>query len=307
MVKEKRTEKILLILLVFLALTINLSFLSLMISSEDDFFGEIEIHFIDVGQADSTLIKTEEIVILIDSGYWQRRDVLNYLEGINVTELNLLVGTHPHADHIGQMSLIIENLEVEEIWMSGSEIDSNTYRRTYELILEENLGYKEPRSGQRYEFENVKIDILNPVELTNNIHESCLAMKVSFGDFSVMFTGDVEGKTEREIIERNKNSLIEFFNKFLPERYKFDNGLDVTVYQLGHHGSKTSSTKEFLELMNLEIGIYSAGEGNQYGHPDLEIVEKFNQMNIPLYGTDEHGTIILYADSNGDFEIQTER
>jgi len=291
--------------LIVIALIFNLIFLVILNINtyEEYFFGEIEIHFIDVGQADSTLIKTNNSKILIDVGHWQRNDVLEYLKNINVNKIDLLVGTHPHADHIGQMDIVIENLIVGEIWMSGHEQDSETYRRVHDSILESDAKYREPRTGEEYLVEDILIEILNPEELNDDIHENSLSFKVSFGELSIMFTGDAEKETELEMIEENQNIFLILLNKILPSDYEFENNLEVDIYQLGHHGSQTSSTREFLEVMNPKIGIYSAGKENRYGHPHEEVVERFEDMGIPLYGTDEYGTIIIEGNSKGEFEI----
>ena len=301
---ERKKRLIFLAVFVFLILVVLIFFGSSVDSGRKIVEGEIEIHFIDVGQADSTLIIQEGIVVLIDAGHWQRTDVLDYLDLKNISEINLLIGTHPHADHIGQMDSILERFEVQEVWMSGYVQNSNNYRNVMAAIDGNNVVYREPRVGEVYYLDNLGIEILNPERITKDMHESGLAFKVSFGDFSVMFTGDVEAKTEREIIKKSENVFSGFFSWFSS---KEESSLDVTVYQLGHHGSKTSSTKEFLEAMSPKIGVYSAGRGNSYGHPDLEVVERFKEMNIPLYGTDEFGTIVILGNHLGEFEIYTEK
>jgi competence protein ComEC len=298
---ETKRKLIYLACLVFLILVFLSSF---NFSEELNASGEIVVHFIDVGQADAILILHEENVILIDAGHWQRNDVVDYLNGMNITRIDLLIGTHPHSDHIGQMDKILADFDVVEVWMSGYKQDSNIYKKVYEEIDKAGVNYKEPRSGENYFLGDIEINVLNPVRLSKGIHESCLAMKVSFGEFSVMFTGDVEAETEFEIVKRSKSFVPSFFERFFP-RNNVD--LDVVVYQLGHHGSKTSSSIEFLEMMDPKLGIYSAGDGNSYGHPNEEVVLRFEEMGIPLYGTDEYGTIIIRGNADGSFEIYIER
>jgi competence protein ComEC len=295
---------------IYLALVVFMILLFLIFTGQSQLLesrevsGEIEFHFIDVGQADATLIIQEDISILVDAGHWQRTDVIEYLNELNVSKIDLLIGTHPHADHIGQMDKILADFEVVEVWMSGYKQDSSLYKRVYEEIEKSGVGYKEPRAGEDYFLGNIEINVLNPVRLTRDIHESCLAMKVSFGDLSVMLTGDVEAKTELEMIKRNQKLPLGFFERFFS---KDKNDLGVVVYQLGHHGSKTSSTREFLEAMSPGMGIYSAGKGNSYGHPDEEVIERFDEMGIPLYGTDEYGTIVVIGNEKGEFEVVKKR
>jgi len=109
---------------------------------------EVQFHFIDAGQADATLIETSEATKLIDAGHWQRNDVIDYLEDEEIEELDLVVGTHPHADHIGQMEQVIEDYQVKDAWMSGYEHDSQTYENVMDAIDEHDVTYRTPRASE---------------------------------------------------------------------------------------------------------------------------------------------------------------
>ena len=256
-------------------------------SLEED-MEEVRFHFIDVGQADATLIETSEATKLIDVGHWQRNDVIDYLEAEGIEELDLVVGTHPHADHIGQMEQVIEDFQVEEAWMSGYEHDSQTYENVMDAIDEHDVTYRTPRVNETYQPGLVEFEIINPTDPIDGmgIHESCLAFRTNFGDFSAMFTGDVEEETEHEMIERGHD-------------------LEADVYQAGHHGSSTSSSAEFLDEMDPDVTIYSA-DPEVYGHPHDEVVDRMEERGIEQYGTYEHGTIQVTAWENGDYEISLE-
>lgn len=249
---------------------------------------EVQFHFIDAGQADATLIETSNTTQLIDAGYWQNTDVIDYLDGEGINQIDLVVGTHPHADHIGQMAEIIEDYNVEEAWMSGYEQDSQTYDDVCTAIEENNVTYRTPRANETYQHGSVEFEFINPPDPIDgmDIHESSLAFRTNFGDFSAMFTGDAETETEQEIIDRGHE-------------------LETDVYQAGHHGSSTSSSADFLDGMDPDVAIYSA-DPEVYGHPHDEVVERMDERGIEQYRTYEHGTIQVTAWENGDYEISVE-
>ena len=249
--------------------------------------GELEIHFFDVGQADATLLDGPDFNVLVDAGHWQRNDVVPHLRNEGIEELDLMILTHPHADHIGQADIVLEELEVREVWMSGDTHTTQTFGRVVDAIEASDAGYHEPRAGEVFEVGSLRIEILHPKELTGDLHEGNIAVRALFGDTRVVLTGDSEAREEGLMVRR-------------------DLDLDAQIYQLGHHGSSTSSTREFLEEMNPEVGVYSAAEDSQYGHPHDEVVERFNRMGIDLYGTGEHGTVAIVADADGEYEIETE-
>ncbi len=148
-------------------------------------------------------------------------------------------------------------------------------------------GYHEPRAGEVFEVGSLRIEVLNPEELTGDLHEGNIAVRAVFGEIYVILTGDAEAREEQLMLERNLD-------------------LDADIYQLGHHGSSTSSTEEFIEEMGPDVGVYSAATDSQYGHPHDEVVERFDEMDIDLYGTGEHGTVTVEADADGEYEVVTE-
>ncbi|MBU9712135.1 MBL fold metallo-hydrolase [Bacillus tamaricis] len=237
----------------------------------------MEVHFIDIGQGDATLLKGPDFTILIDAGRHDRNDVVPYLQNEGVTSLDLVIGTHPHADHIGQMDKVLEQLDVKEVWMSGDEHTSRTFERVLDAILDSDADYHEPRAGERYNFGSLIVEVVNPDRLTGDFHEGSISVRVVYGEIKLLFTGDAEHQTERAMINRGHN-------------------LEAHIFQLGHHGSSTSNTESFLNAVKPEITIYSAGLNNSYGHPHNEVVNRINKMGIPLYGTDIHGTIIVHTD-----------
>lgn len=239
--------------------------------------GGAYIHFIDVGQGDATLLQGPDFTILIDAGRHDRNDVVPYLQNIGITKFDLVVGTHPHADHIGQLDKVLEAFPVQEVWMSGSTHTTRTFERVINAIIEHEVDYYEPRSGDEFQIGSLFINVINPVTLSGDLHEDSISLVATFGEVSFLFTGDAEKQTEEAMLQRNE--LVE-----------------ADIFQLGHHGSSTSNIEKFLRAVDPDITIYSAGADNSYGHPHREVIERLYMMDIPVYGTVSNGTIIITTD-----------
>lgn len=242
---------------------------------------ELAVHYINAGQADATLLtfsdEGEDFAILLDAGNWNANDVVRYLHGQQIKHLDVVVGTHPHADHIGQIDKIIEQMEVDEVWLSGDTANSKVFNRLLDTIERDDIGYYEPRAGDVFDVGPMEIEVFNPTELTGNVHEGSVSMKMVYGDISFLFTGDAEAKTEQKMV---------------------DSGVDLKAnfLQLGHHGSKTSTTTSFLEAVDPEVAIISAGKDSQYGHPNEEVVSRVADKGIEIYETSVQGSIVVVTD-----------
>ncbi len=249
--------------------------------------GVLTAHYIDVGQGDATLLMGPDFTILIDAGRHDRRDVVAYLQAAGVKSLDLLIGTHPHADHIGQFPQVLDAFPVTEVWMSGDAATSRTFERAIDAILNSEAGYHEPRAGESIELGSARIEVINPEKLTGDLHAGCIGVRIVFGDVAFMFTGDAEQPTEREIVARGHN-------------------LKAQILKLGHHGSRTSTIPEFLAAVEPEVAIYSAGLDNSYGHPHDVVLDRVIQSGAALYGTIEQGTIRVISDGS-TYRVETER
>lgn len=249
--------------------------------------GELSVHYIDVDQGDSTLLLGSDFTILIDTGRHDRNDVVPYLKSVGITEIDLVVGTHPHSDHIGQLEKVINEFPVKEVWLDGNSHTSNTFERLIDAILESGASYHEPRAGENFTIGSAFIEVIHPKELTGNLNNDSVSMRVAYGDISFLFTGDTEKESEQEILNRSHN-------------------IQAQIFQLGHHGSSTSNNQPFLDSVKPEIAIYSAGKDNSYGHPHDEIIDRLKAMDIPVYGTDVHGNIIVTTDGK-TYDIKTKK
>ena len=250
--------------------------------------GDLEVHFIDVGQADATLLVHDEVAVLIDAGHWQRSDVVPYLRSQGVDALDLVVVTHPHADHIGQFDQVLDAFEVDEVWWSGSETTSQTFERSVAALEASTAVYEEPRAGDTTTLGPLGIEVLNPpvgVGLAD-LHDASLALRITYGEVRLLFTGDAEAATEARMVDQSVELLA------------------ADVLQLGHHGSRTSTTAGFLSIVDPAIAIYSAGAGNSYGHPHGEVVSRVTAAGTELYGTDVHGSVLVTTDGSR-IEVET--
>ncbi|KMK76624.1 hypothetical protein AB990_10175 [Alkalihalobacillus pseudalcaliphilus] len=245
--------------------------------------GEAMIAFLDVGQGDSTLIQSEQVTILIDTGRHDSELIFSRLEEFNVDSIDLLVLTHPHADHIGNADRVIEQYEPNEVWIDGNEATSRTFERLIDVLLESEVTVNEPRAGESYEVGDILIDVLSPFELTGNLNDDSISMRITYGDVRLLTTGDAERRSEMKMLESGSD-------------------LAADIYKVGHHGSSTSNTKEFVQAISPEVAIYSAGKDNQYGHPHREVIALTEQLGIDMYGTSEHGTVIIATDGE-TFEL----
>lgn len=252
---------------------------------------KLTVHFIDVGQADATLIEfegeEEQYRILYDAGNWNRNDVISYLQMYDVDYIDILIGSHIHSDHIGQMDKVIENVDVGEVWMTGEVGTSQTFERIIEAIETNDVDYHEPRAGEIYDIGPLVLEILHPTQLGNDSNNNSISMKLTFGEVSFVMTGDAEAKSEASMLNRNVD-------------------LSAEVFSLGHHGSSTSNSESFIDAISPDVAIYSAGVGNSYGHPHDEVVALIQEKGIDLYGTDVHGTIVVKTDGR-DYSVLTKK
>ncbi|SES05103.1 MBL fold metallo-hydrolase [Salisediminibacterium halotolerans] len=252
----------------------------------------LDVHFIDVDQADATLFEVtapenDTYRLLFDTGDWNQTYALDYLEAQGITELDAMITSHPHADHIGGVDQIMDaGITVHELWMSGEETDTDTFERALDAAETHDVDLIEPRTGDEFTFGPLELEVVNPDRLTGDLHESSLAVRFDYGDVSLLFTGDAEDTAEARMAEKGE-------------------AVDADILQLGHHGSATSTTAPFLDAVDPSTAIYSAGEGNTYGHPHAEVIDRVKEAGIDLYGTDAHGTVRVESDGE-DYTVETE-
>lgn len=237
--------------------------------------GLLRVYYLDVDQGDSILLMGPDFTILVDAGRSERNDVVPQLKQYGVQKIDLFVGTHPHADHIGQAWRVFDAYPVTEAWMSGDTNNTVTYERTIDAITAEGANYVEPRTGQTYDVGSAHIEIESPAHLGwDDVNDGSIVFRLTFGSVAFMFTGDAEAPAEGEMLDA-----------------KLD--LKAQILKLGHHGSSSSSTIPFLAAVDPEIAIWSAGKDNTYGHPHPSTLNHLAQLGITVYGTAVDGTILV--------------
>lgn len=240
--------------------------------------GELEVHFIDVGQGDSILIQTTSKNILIDGG--NRGNIaLNYLNNRGIETLDLVIGTHPHADHIGGLINVMEAIPVREVIDPGVVHTTKTFEDYLTLIDEKNIKFSEGRAGMTRDLGGgAAMQIIHPSSpSSSHLNNASIVARVTFGQISFLFTGDAEAEAESQILNRGYT-------------------LDSTILKVGHHGSRTSTTAAFLSAVGPDAGVIMCGTGNTYGHPHKETLHKLHSAGVNIYRTDIQGNIIITTD-----------
>lgn len=239
----------------------------------------MEVHFIDVGQGDATLVKCGENSMLIDAGDDSKGTAIqNYLNKQGITKLDYLVLTHPDADHIGGAPVIITKFEIDTVFVSNFEKDNKTYLKLIQALDDKQLTTTVPEVGDSYRLGGASFTILAPNETYDSPNDASVALLLQNGENRFLFTGDAEEKAEADIIK---------------------NGLDIhaDVYHVGHHGAKTSSSADFLEAVDPAFAVISCAVDNSYGHPHAQSLNTLRSMGVQIFRTDEQGSIV--AESNG--------
>lgn len=242
--------------------------------------GELEVHFIDVGQGDAVLIRQGEHDMLVDggdNGYGNL--VVSYLKAQGVSHLDYVIGTHPHADHIGGLDDVINTFSIGKVIMPEVTHNSITFEDVIDAIKSKGLKITKPIVGDKYAIGDGEFTIIGPSgNEYSNVNDYSVMMRLVFGENSFMLTGDAEKKPEGEAIATGET-------------------LKSDVLKAGHHGSETSTTDSFLEAVDPDFAVIQVGEGNRYDHPSKSTLTKLQKKGIETYRNDLDGNII--ASSNG--------
>lgn len=246
--------------------------------------GTLEVHIIDVGQGDSILVRSDEAVLLVDAGTSESKYTIeNYLKAQGISKIDCFICTHPHADHIGSAEYIVRNFTIGNVMMCESDSSSQYLKRLLEAIDETNTNLTAAEYNTECTLGDMVFKILAPSpELDMASNNGSIVLRIEWGNTAFMLTGDAEIKSEKAILEN--------FSAY---------ELKSNVLKLGHHGSSTSSSKDFLAAVSPEWVAISCGRDNEYGHPHYEVLERLWSMGISddkIMRTDEDGNIIFVSD-----------
>ncbi|MEY9978848.1 MBL fold metallo-hydrolase [Lysinibacillus sp. RC79] len=239
---------------------------------------EMRVHFIDVGQGDSIFIESPNgKTMLVDGGVkGAGQKVVSYLKELGVNKLDIVVATHPDADHIGGLIPVLNSVDIGQFYDSGKVHTSQTFEEMLTLIDTKNISYNVPKTGDRIAFDDdINVKVLNANENATDNNDASIVLKLAYGNVSFLLTADAGIALEKEMMQDD---------------------VKATILKAGHHGSNTSSSAEFIQKVHPEVTILSYGEGNKYGHPHAEVVERLQAIGSEIYSTAEAGTIIVSTD-----------
>lgn len=239
---------------------------------------KLEVHYIDIGQGDATLIKCGSATMLIDAGENDKGTLVqHYIKKQGVKTLDYLIVTHPDSDHCGGADVIITKYDIDKVIMPSFEKDTNTYRDVIDAMDYKNYKITAPVVGNTYKLADAKFTIIAPNDDYEDANNSSVGIILEHGKKKFIFTGDAEEDAEADIVS-NKIKI------------------SADVYKVNHHGSKTSSSSAFLKAIDPEYAVISCGENNEYGHPHAQTLNSLRTMGVKLFRTDEQGSIVATSD-----------
>lgn len=251
----------------------------------------LKVEYIDVGQADAVLIQSQEEVMLIDAGDNKtEEELVAYLQAKGITRIDYLIGTHPHADHIGGLDQVILQFDIGKIYMPKVTHTTKTFESVLQAAKDKNYKISTGKAGEDFTLgETIEVKMLSPLkEKYKELNDYSIVVQVVNGEDIFLFMGDAEAEVEEDLLNTYPN-------------------LQSDVLKVGHHGSSSSTTEDFLYAVNPSLAIISSGEDNSYGHPHKETIELLEKHEVAYYDTQEVGSITLTSVGNGEIEISTEK
>lgn len=255
----------------------------------------IKIEVLDIGQGDASLIYTKDEIIMIDTGDVDERDqLIKLLKERDISTIDKLIITHPHADHVGGAYAVFKNFKVKEVYDNGDTTTSKTYQTYLKNIKEQNIPYHQLKAGDNVDFGGgVSFKVFSPTEkmLKNDddLNNNSLVGQLCYNDFTMLFTGDSEREAEQTMVKT------------------YGNELQSDVLKSPHHGSRTSSSDDYLKTVKANDVIISLAANNEYGHPHKQTMERYKKYNMNVYRTDKDGTVTILTDGSDNYTITKEK
>lgn len=248
----------------------------------------LKVHYLDVGQGDSIFIElpNNETMLIDAAESYQSENIINYLKNLNYKKIDYVIGTHPHTDHIGGLKDIINTFEIGKIYMPKVVSTTKTYESLLMAIKDKNLKINTAKAGTSIiDTDALKINILAPTNSTyTELNNYSVVTKITYGSTKFLFMGDAEKLSENEIKEN----------------------VTADVIKIGHHGSNTSSSIDFIKKVNAKYGIISVGLNNKYNLPKEETITNWENSGTKIYLTSTNGTIRASSDGT-NIKIESEK
>ncbi|WPX09938.1 ComEC/Rec2 family competence protein [Anaerocellum danielii] len=248
------------------------------------------IFFLDVGQGDSILIKTPgNKFVLIDSGpNSAEQDVLQTLDRLNVKKLDVVIATHPHEDHIGNMDKIISKYDIERFYTTNKTANTQTFEDMLNALRKKNLKISIARPFDRLMLNGVTLTFLSPLKDYDDLNDSSVVVMLEFAGKRVLFTGDISKDVEYDIIKKAHD-------------------IKADVLKVSHHGSYAATSSLFLKNIDPKVGIISVGKNNPYGHPHSSTIRRLKKFKVKIFTTEQNGNIVVQIFPDGTIKLITQR
>jgi competence protein ComEC len=247
--------------------------------------GRLDVYIFDVSLGDAIYIRTPTLEDLVIDGGDSPDELSAFLDTLGETAIDVLVATHPHADHIGGLARVVRERQVGAVWTNGQPYTTNLFKDLDEAITASGAQRHSGKPGDTFMVGGVKFSILAPARVRSNVNDNSLVLRMDCGTSSFLFAGDAETGSENDMIASHQD-------------------LDVDVLKLGHHGSRTSSSRQMILATTPRLAVYSALEGNIYGHPHAETLERLRLENVPTFGTkDAGGTVVVSTACDDQFSV----
>lgn len=246
-----------------------------------------EVHFLDVGQADSALVLCDGEAMIIDGGNSEDSSfVYSYLKNLGIDHLDVVVSTHAHEDHVGGLSGALSYATPDVVYSPVTSYSSRAFEKFAEKVDGHGAELTIPSPGDTFMLGSAECTIIGPISESDDPNNTSIVLRIVYGETSFLFTGDAETVEENEILDAGYT-------------------VDCDVLKVGHHGSETSTGYRWLREASPSYAVISVGEGNSYGHPHESTMSRLRDADVTVYRTDMQGTIICYSDGyNVSFEVE---
>lgn len=248
--------------------------------------GKLEVTFIDVGQADSILIRFEDEYTLIDAGNnSDGKELVKYFKELNIDKFKYVIATHAHEDHIGGMDDIIENFKIENFYIPDRVSTTITFEEVLDALDKKDLVFDSLETNETFSLKDAKFDVIYANDTAEDLNDTSTILRLEYEDVSFLFMGDASNKVENNILKSNIKS---------------------DVIKIAHHGSLESSSTAFLNKVLPSYAVISVGENNKFNHPSKTILDRLAKLNTTLYRTDLNGNISFETDGF-EISVKTEK